>query len=57
MYSCTNPDCEVGSHDSQACPHLGGVELPSRRNLAILAVLAMTIVAALVLAAVTVGHS
>ncbi|MFD0360469.1 hypothetical protein ACFQZZ_03285 [Nocardia sp. GCM10030253] len=56
MYSCSNPDCEGGSHNSQACQYRGDVDLPSRRNLVVLGVLALMIVAALVLAAAAVAN-
>ncbi|WP_156161411.1 hypothetical protein [Nocardia vulneris] len=56
MYPCANRRCAEAAHPSIECPNLVRTDTPSGRNLLILAVLAALIVAALVLAAVTVGN-
>ncbi|WP_167829208.1 hypothetical protein [Nocardia brasiliensis] len=56
MYPCANRRCADAAHPSIECPNLVRTDTPSGRNLLILAVLATLIVAALVLAAVTVGN-
>ncbi len=51
MYPCTNPRCGSRGHNEPECPNLMHADLPQRRNLVVLAVLAVTIVSSLVLAA------
>ncbi|MFI9507405.1 hypothetical protein [Nocardia sp. NPDC052566] len=55
MFPCSNAACESSSHDAPNCPNLV-VEPRQTRNLVILGLLALTIIAALVLAATAVGH-
>jgi hypothetical protein len=51
MYTCTNPRCGSRGHTAPECPNLVHADLPQRRNLVVLALLAVAIVSALVLAA------
>ncbi|WP_433523634.1 hypothetical protein ACQPZ2_43485 [Nocardia pseudovaccinii] len=51
MYPCTNPRCGSRGHNEPECPNLVHADLPQRRNLVVLGVLAVAIVSSLVLAA------
>lgn len=56
MYPCANRRCADSAHESPECPNLVRSDAPARRDLVILAALAVLIVAGLVIAASAAVH-